>query len=348
MGELIDDLLTFSRLSRQPLSKQTVDTGKLVRGILEELNSQQNGRRIEFRIADLPPCQADPALLKQVWANLLSNALKYTGKHESALVEIGCAMEKGRNVYFVRDNGTGFDMRYAHKLFGVFQRLHRAEDYEGTGVGLAIVQRVIHRHGGRVWAESAVNSGATFSFHTGRRNRTMNDTNNIIEILLVEDNPQDIQLTLRALKKANLANHIQVARDGEEALQIIFCEGPYAGRKIENAPKVVLLDLKLPKVDGMEVLARMKSDPRTKMIPVVVLTSSKEQSDLVESYKLGVNSYIVKPVNFERIRRGRAGIGNVLAAAQPTPQYKGIICLNRSKSCSSKTILTMPKWFCRN
>ena len=127
----------------------------------------------------------------------------------------------------------------------------------------------------------------------------MNDTNNIVEILLVEDNPQDLTLTLRALKKANLANHIHVARDGEEALQFIFCEGPHAGRKVENGPKVILLDLKLPKVDGKEVLVRIKSDTRTKMIPVVVLTSSKEQSDLVESYKLGVNSYIVKPVNFE-------------------------------------------------
>jgi two-component system, response regulator len=126
----------------------------------------------------------------------------------------------------------------------------------------------------------------------------MNDTT-IVEILLVEDNPQDLQLTQRALKKANLANHIHIARDGEEALQFIFCEGKYSGRKIENAPKVILLDLKLPKVDGKEVLERIKSDPRTKMIPVVVLTSSKEQQDVVESYNLGVNSYIVKPVNFE-------------------------------------------------
>jgi PAS domain S-box-containing protein len=164
MGQLIDDLLTFSRLSRLPLSKSAVDTGKLVRSVLGELNYKQKGRQIDVRIAELAPCQADPALLKQVWINLLSNALKYTGKRESSVIEIGCAQEKGQNVYFVRDNGTGFDMQYAHKLFGVFQRLHRMEDYEGTGVGLAIVQRVIHRHGGRVWAEAAVNSGATFYF----------------------------------------------------------------------------------------------------------------------------------------------------------------------------------------
>src|SRR5580698_8957160 len=126
----------------------------------------------------------------------------------------------------------------------------------------------------------------------------MNETS-IVELLLVEDNPEDLKMTLRALKKANLANHIHVARDGEEALQFIFCEGEYAGRKIENTPKVILLDLKLPKVDGKEVLQRIKSDPRTKTIPVVVLTSSKEQNDVVESYQLGVNSYIVKPVNFE-------------------------------------------------
>jgi len=128
----------------------------------------------------------------------------------------------------------------------------------------------------------------------------MNMTENKeIEILLVEDNQDDLDMTLRSLRKANLANHIQIARDGAEALEFIFCEGPHAGRKIENAPKVVLLDLKLPKIDGMEVLKRVKGDPRTKMIPIVMLTSSKEQKDIIESYHLGVNSYIVKPVNFE-------------------------------------------------
>jgi len=120
-----------------------------------------------------------------------------------------------------------------------------------------------------------------------------------IETLLVEDNPQDLELTLRALRKANLANLVQVARDGAEALDFIFCEGVHAGRRIEDVPRVVLLDLSLPKVDGLKVLRRIKADPRTRTIPLVALTSSREQGDVVESYRLGVNSYIVKPVNFD-------------------------------------------------
>jgi two-component system response regulator len=120
-----------------------------------------------------------------------------------------------------------------------------------------------------------------------------------IEILLVEDNPDDVDMTLRALRKANIVNHIKVVRDGAEALAFIFGEGQYAAHHVENVPKLILLDLKLPKVDGFEVLKRVKSDPRTRLIPVVILTSSKEQRDVVEGYQLGVNSYIVKPVHFE-------------------------------------------------
>jgi two-component system response regulator len=130
-----------------------------------------------------------------------------------------------------------------------------------------------------------------------------------IEVLLVEDNPDDLDMALRALRKAHLANCIQVARDGAEALDFIFGTGAHTGRKVENGPKVILLDLKLPKIDGLEVLRRVKSDPRTKMIPVVVLTSSKEQPDVVECYNLGVNSYIVKPVNFERFASAVAELG---------------------------------------
>lgn len=132
---------------------------------------------------------------------------------------------------------------------------------------------------------------------------------NDVEILLVEDNPQDLELTIRALRKANLANHIQVARDGEEAIEFIFCEGPYSNRKIEDKPKVILLDLKLPKIDGLEVLERIKNDERTKDIPVVVLTSSREQKDVIESYQLGVNSYIVKPVSFDQFIESVRNLG---------------------------------------
>ena len=124
-------------------------------------------------------------------------------------------------------------------------------------------------------------------------------SNEVVEILLVEDNPDDAALALRALRTANLTNYIQLVRDGAEALDFIFCEGVHSQRNAEDAPKVILLDLKLPKVDGLDVLRRLKSDPRTKSIPTVILTSSKEQTDVVESYNLGVNSYIVKPVNFE-------------------------------------------------
>lgn len=164
MGHLIDDLLSFSRLSRATLTKRQVDARRLVQDVLDELQPQREGRSIDLRLAELPACEGDPALLKQVWINLLSNAIKYTQKREGAVIEIGCNKEGQADVYYVRDNGTGFDMRYAHKLFGVFQRLHRAEDYDGTGVGLAIVQRIIHRHGGKVWAEAAVDKGASFYF----------------------------------------------------------------------------------------------------------------------------------------------------------------------------------------
>jgi CheY-like chemotaxis protein len=131
----------------------------------------------------------------------------------------------------------------------------------------------------------------------------------LVEILLVEDNPHDLELALHALQEAKVSNRIEVARDGAEALDFVFGEGAFAGRKLEDGPKVILLDLKLPKIDGLEVLKRLKADARTKIIPVVVLTSSKEQQDVVESYKLGVNSYIVKPVNFERFAEAIKNLG---------------------------------------
>ncbi len=132
---------------------------------------------------------------------------------------------------------------------------------------------------------------------------------NKVEVLLVEDNPTDVELTLRTLKKYNLANHVEVVNDGAEALDFIFATGVYKDRKIDKKPKVILLDLKLPKVDGLEVLRKIKSDERTKDIPVVVLTSSKEEQDRIESYSLGVNSYIVKPVDFNQFTKAVSELG---------------------------------------
>ena len=143
---------------------------------------------------------------------------------------------------------------------------------------------------------------------------------NQTEILLVEDSQDDVDMTLRALRKADMADHIQIARDGAEALEFIFCKGAHAGRKIENIPKLILLDLKLPKIDGMEVLRRIKGDSRTKMIPVVVLTSSKEQKDVIESYGLGGNSYIVKPVDFESFAEAVQRLGMYWLLLNQPPQ----------------------------
>jgi signal transduction histidine kinase len=168
MGHLIDDLLAFSRLSRQPLKTQAVSPADLVRQVLAEQGQQDaSPSPAEVSVGELPPCRADPSLLKQVYSNLLANAVKFTRHRAGARIEVGCQNGGAETVYFVRDNGVGFDMRYADKLFGVFQRLHRAEEYEGTGVGLAIVQRIIHRHGGRVWVEAGVDQGATFYFTLG-------------------------------------------------------------------------------------------------------------------------------------------------------------------------------------
>jgi two-component system sensor histidine kinase/response regulator len=166
MAQLIDDMLAFSRLGRQPLTTQPVPMNELVSEVLLELQPAHVARDIQFSIGELGTTQADPALLRQVLVNLLSNAIKFTGKTEHASVEVGALPDSAGQdrTYFVKDNGAGFDMRHAEKLFGVFERLHRREEFEGTGVGLAIVQQIVERHGGRVWAEGLVGRGATFYF----------------------------------------------------------------------------------------------------------------------------------------------------------------------------------------
>ncbi len=164
MGELIEDLLRLSRLGREPLRKQPVDMRALVQEVLAELCAAEPSRSIEVSIGELPDAQADPSLLRQVWVNLAANALKFTRRRERARIEIGGAARACDKLYSIRDNGAGFDARRAERLFGIFQRLHPATEFEGTGVGLSIARRIIERHGGSIWAQSQPDRGAAFHF----------------------------------------------------------------------------------------------------------------------------------------------------------------------------------------
>ncbi|MGD1067229.1 MAG: ATP-binding protein, partial [Vulcanimicrobiaceae bacterium] len=164
MGDLIDDLLAFSRLGREPMANVFVNMSRLARDVVDEQLPAAREGALRIDVVDLPGIRGDSVLLRQVWVNLISNAIKYSSKAKAPEVHIWATTEPARTVYHVRDNGVGFDMTYANKLFGVFQRLHRTEEFPGTGVGLAIVMRIVQRHGGTVWADARIGEGATFSF----------------------------------------------------------------------------------------------------------------------------------------------------------------------------------------
>jgi|SRR5271170_3682615 len=176
MGKLVDELLNLARVGRQSLTIQPTELNSIVQGVLIMLEPEIIGRQVEWKIADLPFLECDPTLVRQVFQNLLHNALKYSRPRSPAVIEIGHTEKHGQPVIFVRDNGVGFSMKYADKLFGVFQRLHRTEEFEGTGVGLAIVQRIVHKHGGRVWAEAEIDRGATFYFTLGSSEHSESST----------------------------------------------------------------------------------------------------------------------------------------------------------------------------
>jgi light-regulated signal transduction histidine kinase (bacteriophytochrome) len=171
MRRLIEELLKFSRTGKQDLSIKKVNCTELVKQLMGEFKEESENRGVEMVIGNLPACQADPALLTQLFINLISNAFKFTKGNKNARIEVGSKIiNQGETIYFVKDNGVGFNMHYADKLFGVFQRLHSEAEYPGTGVGLAIVQRIITRHGGKVWAEAELGNGAAFYFTIGENN----------------------------------------------------------------------------------------------------------------------------------------------------------------------------------
>jgi len=169
MGKLIDDLLAFSRLGRAEMQASSIDMQRLANSVFFELTTLENRDSLDFRLQSLSRAEGDPTMVRQIWMNLISNALKFSSKREQPVIEIGCHEEAKETIYYVRDNGAGFDMQYSHKLFGVFQRLHSTREFEGTGVGLAIVRRIVQRHGGRTWAEGETERGATFYFSLPRK-----------------------------------------------------------------------------------------------------------------------------------------------------------------------------------
>jgi len=169
MLQLIDDLLTFSRSEHQQMKPSDIDMGELAKAIFKELRSIIPEQTLLLDIKALPPARGDPSMIRQVFVNLLSNAIKFTRPKGAGVIEIGCMVKENQDIYYVKDNGVGFDLQYAGKLFGVFQRHHTVDEFEGTGVGLAIVQRIIQRHGGQVWAEGKINEGAIFYFSLPRQ-----------------------------------------------------------------------------------------------------------------------------------------------------------------------------------
>jgi light-regulated signal transduction histidine kinase (bacteriophytochrome) len=164
MAALIEDLLNMAQIGKKQLDINRTDLNELLRNVLAEMQPECAGRNIDWKIERLPEIECEAGLMKQVFANLLSNAVKYSRRRDVAVIEVGCFEQDGAPVVFVRDNGAGFDAQYADKLFGVFQRLHRSEEFEGTGVGLATVKRILQKHGGKIWASSEVGKGATFYF----------------------------------------------------------------------------------------------------------------------------------------------------------------------------------------
>jgi PAS domain S-box-containing protein len=346
MGRLIDELLNLARVSRHDLNRGPIALDSLVEEVVRELQPECSGREIEWQIGRLTVLECDPGLIKIVFTNLLSNALKFSRQRERAVIEVSQVAFEGppsdvlhrqssgasatltqqrQPVVFVRDNGVGFDMKYADKLFGAFQRLHRQEDFEGVGVGLATVQRIIHRHGGRVWAEAELGKGATFYFTLSAPAEAVvtnalpeaRDSASDVDVLLVEDSQADEALTWHELHRHKPDLRVHVAHDGEEALDFLYSRGAYSDRSGKNLPALVLLDLELPKLNGKEVLQVIRMEARTKSLPVVVLTGSKVE-ELPSSLRPDNGCYCIhKPLSVHCLQQAihELGIHRLLMGA---------------------------------
>lgn len=331
MGQLVDGLLAFSRLGRQPLRTEWLLPNDLIRQVLADLAPEQAGRHLEISVGDLSSCDADPILLKQVFVNLISNALKFTSQRAIGHITVGCRQVNGEVVYFVADDGAGFDMKYAHKLFGVFQRLHRVEDYPGTGVGLAIVQRIVHRHGGRIWADAALDHGATFSFtlpgaqaatpgwsrvtplaslyRRAAQGRSIVDgelmqtfpseqTSGIAENgapspSTAPPDPKPLRVLMVEDRPADamLLAHLLTQAGFVPEWTRVETESEFLAQ-LDPMPDIVLADYTLPQFSGLEALRLLRE--RGVEIPFILITGVAGEEAAVSALHLGADDYLLK------------------------------------------------------
>ena len=297
MQKLIDDLLTYSRVDRQGGQFEQIEMDKILKSALANLSTAIQESDAVVTHDPLPTLVVDSMQLTRVFQNLIGNGIKFRGERPLE-VHIGAQEMDDAWRFEVRDNGIGIEPQYYERIFLIFQRLHGRNDYPGTGIGLSLCQKIVENHGGRIWVSLKRGRvpGSISPFHTGDEIMTKKSIRPV-EILLVEDSPADVLITREAFEQARLVNTLHVVDDGVQALAFLRKEGMYAS---SPRPDLVLLDLNLPRKNGVEVLAEIKSDPQLQSIPIVILTTSHAEQDILSSYNLHANCYIVKPVGFEK------------------------------------------------
>ena len=319
MEQLLEHLRGFLRVGRQPLSPQRVPVQTMVREIWREL-TRENGRPVVFRLGALPDAIADRASLREIFAQLLSNALKFTRTKKKPIIEVGCLRKKTECVYFVRDNGVGFDMRYAEKLFGLFQRLHRTDEFEGGGVGLAVAHRIVQLYGGRIWAKARPQRGATFYFSLPNENTesvrvlpasARNQKGRLpqmkLRVLLVEDNASDRELIRSRLDAENFDCEMVTVSQRAEFIAALG----------KGGFDLILSDYSLPQFDGISALRLVRA--RQPDLPFILVSGTLGEEQAIDCLKLGATDYVIK----QRLARLGFAIRRALQEAQDRARQRG-------------------------
>jgi CheY-like chemotaxis protein len=302
MQRLINDLLSYSRAGSRGRDFAPTDCAAVLRTVCANLRAaiEESGAVV---ITDpLPTVMADERQLVQLFQNLLGNAIKFRGDRP-VLIYVGAERRGSDWLFRLRDNGIGIEPQYVERIFLIFQRLHSRSQYPGTGIGLAVAKKIVERHAGCIWVESEPGKGSPSISHCRRGSRSAMPNaidGKPIQILLVEDNPGDVRLAVEALRYMKVRNQLHVVQDGVEAMSFLRREGQFVGIP---RPDLVLLDLNLPRKDGREVLTEIKQDADLKRIPVVILTSSAAEQDILHAYNLYANCYITKPPDLEQFQR---------------------------------------------